>query len=370
MNLLQGFGSQLDEMLDRLRRLVEAESPSADLTATAACAEEVARLGEDLLGSKPEMHRIDGRTHLLWQHGPKSRVMLLGHFDTVWPLGTLERWPFSVKDGQATGPGIFDMKAGIVQGFFALAKLASLDGVSVLMTSDEEVGSGTSQGLIEDNAKGAEAVLLLEPSFEGALKIARKGSATFRLDVGGRAAHSGLEPELGVNALVEMAHQVLAITQMAKEDEGTTVVPTVASAGTTDNTVPDHASVRVNMRAWSDGEMDRVASEIAALRAKLEGSTLSANTVSRRPPMEKSSSKYLFEVAQSVSEELGLKPLLGVEVGGGSDGNITAALGVKTLDGLGGVGNGAHAEGEYVLTDMIPERTALLSRLVSKLLNQ
>lgn len=368
MSILQEITSASDDMLRSLRLLVEAESPSADLAATALCAKTTASLGEQLLGASPEFHEVRGRTHLRWSFGEQTEIVVLGHFDTVWPLGTIERWPFAVSDGRASGPGIFDMKSGIVQSFYGLSQLDSLEGISILMTSDEEVGSPTSQELIRSTAEGAKAVLVLEPSKDGSLKLARKGSAAFTLDITGRAAHSGLEPEKGINALVELAHQVLAITQIARPDEGTTVSPTVASAGATTNTIPERAQVHINLRAWTVDEMERVAEALAALESHIDGTSLQLTNPSWRPPMERSTSNELFEMALEVADDLGIGPIEGTEVGGGSDGNITAAMGVPTLDGLGAVGDGAHAEGEYVEVTALAERAALVSGLTERLL--
>src|SRR3954454_13189656 len=225
-----------DALLTDLESLVCVESPSADLAAVARCADAVADLGKRMVGESPERVMTGERVHLRWKFG-RPRVVLLGHFDTVWPMGTLARWPFEVDGDRISGPGVFDMKAGIVQLFAALSSLDNLDGVAVVLNSDEEIGSTTSQTFIEDTSRGARAALVLEPSSDGALKIARKGVGMFTLHVTGRAAHAGLEPERGINATIEAAHQVLAIAELARPGDGTTVTPTVVSAGSTVNTV-------------------------------------------------------------------------------------------------------------------------------------
>jgi len=205
----------MSDVIDTLAPLVECESPSEDLAATAACARLCGEIGSRALGRAPEEVVIDGRAHLRWRFGSRPRVVLIGHLDTVWPLGTLRRWPFEVDGDRATGPGVFDMKAGVVQLFIALSGLDDLDGVSVVLTTDEELGSRTSRALIEESVHGAAAALILEPSAHGALKTARKGVSCYRLSVEGRAAHAGLEPERGVNATIELAHQVLAAAALA-----------------------------------------------------------------------------------------------------------------------------------------------------------
>lgn len=359
--------AQTDEMLGDLEALVEIESPSEDLEANLACADHTIALARRLLGAEAERCESGGRLHLRWTFG-RPRVLLLGHIDTVWAKGTLARWPFAVADGIATGPGAFDMKAGVVQGFHALAALDSLDGVCVLLTTDEEVGSPTSRALIEDTAQGLEATLVLEPSAAGALKTGRKGVSNYVVHVTGRASHAGLEPEKGVNALTELAHQVLAVADLARPGDGTTVTPTVAAAGTTGNVVPASASMVVDVRAGTDGEQQRVDAALRALRPVLAEATLRLDGEINRPALAESASSALFSRAQELASRLGLPPLEGRTVGGGSDGNFTAGIGVPTLDGLGAVGDGAHAEGEHVVVGAMPERAALVAALVEDLL--
>jgi len=356
-------------LLDDIATLVSCESPSADLTAIQRCADEVEALGRRRLDATAERIVVDGRVHLRWTFGT-PRVVLLGHFDTVWPLGTLARWPFQIEGDRMTGPGVFDMKSGLVQTFAALQSLDDLDGVTVLATSDEEIGSGTSQQLIEDTCRGARAVLVLEPSADGALKVARKGVGMFKVHITGRAAHAGLEPHNGINATVEAAHQVLAITGIERADIGTTVTPTVVAAGHTVNTVPAEATVAVDVRAESVEEMRRVESALQSLSPTLPGAAVKTVAVSVRQPLERAMSRELFERANRLAAGLGLEALDGVSVGGGSDGNITAAIGVPTLDGLGAVGGNAHAEGEWASILALPQRTALVAALVHDLLEE
>jgi glutamate carboxypeptidase len=350
-----------------LAALVAVESPSADLDAVARCAEVVAALGQRTVSEKPERVDVNGRVHLRWQFGT-PRVVLLGHLDTVWPMGTLARWPFEIDGDRVTGPGVFDMKGGLVQLFASLEQLDDLDGVAIVINSDEEIGSTSSQALIEETCRGTRAALVLEPSSDGALKVERKGIGMFTLHVTGRAAHAGLEPERGINATVEAAQQVLAIAKLARPELETTVTPTVVSAGTTVNTVPAEATVAVDVRAKTADEMHRVESELQSLSPRLPGAAVKVVAHSVRLPLERTASAELFDRAVSIARDLGFADLAGVGVGGGSDGNLTAAIGVPTLDGLGAVGGNAHAEGEWALLSAITQRAALVSALVRNLL--
>jgi len=366
MNLLDSLNKDTKAMLDSLELIVNTESPSKDLEAVRTCADELAKLGSSILGAEPE--RLgDEKRHLRWRFGDSPAVLILGHFDTVWPRGTVDRWPFSVDGDKATGPGIFDMKAGLIQGLFALGSLGDVSGIEILFNSDEEIGSESSIGFIEESARRASAVLVLEPSEGGSLKLARKGVASYVLAVEGRAAHSGLEPERGINAVIELAHQILEISRIGRQEVGTTVTPTVSSAGTTSNTVPAAARVAVDVRAKTVVELERVDKEMGDLSPRVEGAKLVLERKPPRLPFEREMSSELFEKARDIAKDLGLPDLDGVEVGGGSDGNITAALGVPTLDGLGAVGKGAHAEGEHISISSMPQRAALVAALVDRL---
>jgi glutamate carboxypeptidase len=353
-------------MLEQVERLVMTESPSDDIALTTRCADLVGDLVRDVLGERPHRLEVEGRPHLLLRSGARRPVLLLAHLDTVWPAGTTAEWPFSVDGDWATGPGVFDMKAGLVQGLHA-ARAAGADGVDLLVTSDEEIGSPTSRHLIEREAARARAVLVLEPGVEGAPKTARKGVSMYRLRVHGRASHAGLEPEAGVNALVELAAQVAAIHSLQAPEAGTTVTPTVARAGTTSNTVPAEAEVAVDVRAWTAREQDRVDAGLRALTPTLPGATLDLLGGVNRPPLESSASAALMARAARCAEALGIPLPAGQAVGGGSDGNFTAGIGVPTLDGLGAVGRGAHAPGERASVAALPERAVLVAALIRAL---
>lgn len=346
-----------EEMLGVLHRLVEAESPSGDPEALARCAARLDEACAALLGS-PTEHLGD---HLVWRRPGERPVLLLGHYDTVWPLGTLAEIPFEVENGVARGPGIFDMKAGIVQGLFALR--AAPGPATLLLTADEELGSPTSQALVEEEARGARAVLVLEPSGpDGALKVARKGVAHWEIRITGRAAHAGLEPERGVNAAVELAHQVRGVEALARPDEGTTVTVTRLAGGTAPNVVPESAWFEVDARMWTAEEAERLARDIGGLRPALPDARLEIGGGLNRLPMERSSSEGLLERLRRLGYDLPA-----VAVGGGSDGNFTAALGIPTLDGLGAVGDGAHARHEHVVLAEMPGRAEMLARLLEDL---
>ncbi|MFI7416114.1 M20 family metallopeptidase [Nonomuraea sp. NPDC049684] len=356
-------------MIADIERLVRCESPSGDLAAVARSATAVAGLGAARLGAEAERVVIDGRTHLRWRFGGEPRVLLLGHHDTVWPVGSLERRPFEVRDGVLRGPGCFDMKAGLVMAFHALAALDDLDGVTVLVTGDEEPGSPTSRRLVEDEARGCAAALVLEAAGPGgALKTERKGVSRYEVLVRGRAAHAGLEPERGVNATVEVTHQVAAVAALADPALGTTVTPTRLEAGTTVNTVPARARFDVDVRVRDAREQDRVDAAMRGLRPVLPGAGVTVGGGPNRPPLPASASKDLFERACRLADALGIGPLAAVAVGGASDGNFTAGTGTPTLDGLGAVGGGAHADDEHVLVAELPGRTRLLTALVADLL--
>lgn len=362
----------LNQMLADIEELICCESPSADLAAVARSAEVVAAVGERRLGRQPDRVVVAGRTHLRWRFGAgPARVLVLGHHDTVWPLGSLATRPFKVDGGMLRGPGCFDMKSGIVMAMHAIASLGVREGVTLLVTGDEEIGSPSSRELIEAEAAGCQAALVLEASAPGgALKTVRKGVSGYRVHITGRAAHAGLEPHKGVNSAVELAHQLLAVTALANPELGTTVTPTLASAGTTANTVPAAAEFSIDVRARDAAEIARVDTAVHALQPILPGASLEVTGRPNRPPMAAGASAALFARAQHLAARLGLRPLTGVEVGGGSDGNFTAGMGVPTLDGLGAVGGGAHADDEHVLVDELPGRAALVAALIEDVLGR
>lgn len=356
--------ADLDLLLSDLRLLVDTESPSLELELLAISAEVLADLMERRLGSRPDI--VDGPAgpHVHWVGGGRTKVLILGHHDTVFPSGTVARRPFGMSDGRATGPGVFDMKGGIVQAIHAVAALDDPSAVEMLFTADEEVGSGTSRLLLEERAQACGNVLVLEPSADGgAVKTGRKGAGTFEVIVHGVASHAGLEPEKGVNSLIEASHQVLRIADFGDLEAGTSVTPTVAKAGTADNVVPAETRIKVDCRVSSADEKDRVEALMAALTPVDPAASITVEGAIRRPPMPEASSATLFPLAEAV-----MPGVVGVAVGGASDGNFTAALGIPTLDGLGAVGGGAHADHEHVIVDTMPGRVDLVEGILRRLL--
>ena len=357
--------ADLDAMLHDLERLVSVESPSHDVDALSKSAEAVAEVILERTGAGATI--VDGPDgpHVHWSGGGAPRVLVLGHHDTVFPIGSLAQRPFRVADGKATGPGVFDMKGGIVQAIHAVAALEDAAGVEMLFTADEEVGSDSSRALLEERALACGNVLVLEPSADGgAVKTGRKGTGTFDVVVRGRAAHAGLDPEKGVNALIEAAHQVLTIKAFGDPAAGTTVTPTVAHAGTADNVIPAEARLRIDVRVTGPEEKRRVESLMQGLSPVDGSAEIEVRGEINRPPMPEAASATLFPIARQI-----MPGLQGVAVGGGSDGNFTAARGVPTLDGLGAVGGGAHADHEYLLIETMVERAALVEGLLRRLLS-
>ncbi|WP_155373650.1 M20/M25/M40 family metallo-hydrolase [Catellatospora vulcania] len=355
-------------MVAQLRELVECESPPGALPQLGACADLLAAWGTAVLGRPPRRVVRDGLPHLLWA-AEDQRVLLLGHYDTVWPAGTVEQWPFTVRGPIATGPGVCDMKSGIVQMLTALSLLPDTSRVGLLLTCDEETGSVTSRSLIEQQALRSRAVLVGEPSTEdGALKVARKGGSMYRIAVRGRAAHAGVEPHRGVNAAVELAHQVLAVRSFAAGD--TSVTPTVLSAGTMTNQVPESAVFCVDVRAWTRDELERVDRLVRAMTPLLPEAVLTVGGGLNRYPLPEQVALPLLDLARQAGRRLGLAELRGAHAPGASDANFTGSLGVATLDGLGGVGGGSHARSEWVDVSQMPARAALLAGLVAAVLEQ
>ena len=364
------LAAQYDAMVADLERFVNIESPSLEHECLTRSAQFLADLMNRVLGSPPVLVASDRGPHVHWKGSDDTKVLIVGHHDTVFPLGTVARRPFAREGNIGRGPGIFDMKAGIIQAIYGVAAVKEWYHTEILITADEEVGSHASRALLEERARATGAVLVLEPSADGgALKIARKGTGTFNVTITGRASHAGLEPEKGINALVELAAQVPRIVAIARPEVGTTVTPTVAKAGTADNVVPDSATIAVDVRCVIPEEKDRLEAEMSRLTATLAGARVEVSGGMNRPPMHESMTKELFAIAEKVADDYGISGLRGVAVGGGSDGNLTAAVGVRTLDGLGAVGAGAHAETEHVQLDAMPERAALVAGLVQSIVN-
>ena len=369
--LRASLDARTPEMLVHIQQFVDLESPSAEVDLLQCSAEFLAAVMTDVLGTPPEIIPGEKGPHVHWKGSDDTKVLFVGHHDTVFPKGTVARRGFSVDGDIARGPGIFDMKAGIIQAIYGLSEIRERAHVEMLISSDEEIGSYTSRALIEARAVATGNVLVLEPSGnDDALKIARKGVGTFTVDIVGRASHAGLEPEKGINALMELAAQVQAIAAIAKPEVGTTVTPTVATAGTTENVVPAAARIIVDTRINLPEEKQRVENAFAALTPTVDGAALTVRGSINRPPMHESAATALYAVAQRVAPEVGITDLRGIAVGGGSDGNFTAAIGVPTLDGLGACGGGAHADTEYIKVSKLGERAALNAAIARELVNR
>ena len=358
----------LDDMLADLELLVNTESTSLHLDLLDQSAAAVSQVMASRLGTAPRIIPSVNGPHVLWSGGGTPKVLLVGHHDTVFPVGSVAARPFAVRDGKATGPGVFDMKAGIVQAVHAVAELDDPSAVEILITADEEVGSDASRALIEERALACGNVLVFEASADGgALKIARKGTGTFEVVVHGKAAHAGLEPWNGVNSLVAAAELIGQIVTFANPDANTTVTPTVAAAGTADNVVPAETRVKVDVRVEQPGEDERLVAAFSSLSTSVPGARVEILGGLNRPPMPVGAAGELFPLALRAATAVGLDGIEGVAVGGGSDGNFTAAVGVPTLDGMGAVGGGAHADHEYVLVDTMVPRAALVAELLRTL---
>jgi glutamate carboxypeptidase len=360
-------------MVRDLEELVRRESPSSDAAAVTGLAEWVCgRLAAS--GVAAERVAFEGcGDGVLARVGPRTGgTLLLGHLDTVWPLGTLATQPFHAGGNHATGPGVFDMKGGLavlvaVLGAAGEGVFSPSRGVTLLLTPDEELGSGASRERILEEARQRERVLVLEPSGDGgAAKVARKGIGLSVARFHGVPAHSGLEPEKGASALLEMARFVLRADALADRDAGTTVVPTLASAGSAKNVVPPGAELTVDFRFWKAEEGERIREALGAYASSDARVGVEVATVVSRPPMEPTpASLELYRTARAAAAVLGFG-LAAARVGGASDGNLTAAAGIPTLDGLGPRGGGAHARGEHVELDDLPRRAALLATLLAE----
>jgi glutamate carboxypeptidase len=363
------------EMIETLRRLVEAESPSFNKAAADRCGELIAdewrKRGADVTPIAQPERGNHLRIEIPFEGArPKGQVLLLGHFDTVHDLGALARMPWRVEEGRAYGPGTFDMKAGIVQALFAVDALRALGvkpakGIAALWTTDEEIGSDTSREHIEREAKRSDAVLVLEPSAgpKGTLKTGRKGVGEAEIIVTGRASHAGLNPQAGVNAVHELALQIERLMKLTDYKRGTTVNVDIIEGGTRANVIAERARAVVDLRASTMANARALTKKLHALKPILNGATIEVHGGINRPPMERKYAVALFRQAQKLGREIGIE-LDEAFVGGGSDGNLTAALGIPTLDGLGAIGDGAHSQHEHVVTRSLPERAALVAGLL------
>jgi len=354
-------------LIEDLQKLVEFESPSEDLAACRGVAELAVAIANGKLNPEAKVIEENGRP-VFWWGSTNPEVLILAHLDTVWPKGSfVPTW--NVTGDIAKGPGIFDMKAGFLQAIYAVADIPNAaTKVAIIATTDEEVGSQTSRALIERLSKTAKAVLVLEASLNGKVKTGRKGTAMYQIALHGRASHAGLEPEKGINATTLIAEIVLEVAKLANPEFGTTVVPTVMNSGTTTNTVPALATLDVDIRSYSSAELSRIDSAIKSLVSSNSQAKLEVIGGINRPPLETSSTAELYEILEKVAKEIGFAPIGHASVGGASDGNFAAAAGARVLDGLGAVGDGAHAPHEQILLSSIPARVTLLTAFIKELI--
>jgi glutamate carboxypeptidase len=370
---------QVDELLERVSALVQLESPTSDPDAVNLAQGRVAEWAEEL-GARVTRHAASGAAGVLEARfgdarlgdteGKRRPVLLLGHLDTVWPVGTLARMPWRVEDGRAFGPGVLDMKAGVVMALFAMRLVREVDAerpVVLLLSGDEETGSRHSRELIEEIARECRAVFVLEPAQgpHGAYKTARKGVGQFRLEITGVPSHSGVDFDAGHSAVRELAWQIEQISALTDLERGTTLNVGVVGGGTQSNVVAAAAWADIDLRVKTVADAEAVRQRLQSLKTRDARCTLRLTGGLNRPPMERTSgTAELFAQAKELAAGLGFA-LEEAATGGGSDGNFTSALGVPTLDGMGAVGEGAHAENESVRIDSLPMRTALLAAMIA-----
>ncbi len=373
--LLDWLVPQLPNMLRTLETFVCTESPSTEKAAADVCARVIAAewskrgVPVELLEQKNRGAHLRV-TYVPAKAKPRSQLLVLGHYDTVYASGTLAKMPFRTAAGRVYGPGAFDMKAGIVQALFALDAIqqvgtALTKKIVFLWTSDEEIGSESSRKLLEAEAKRGDAVFVLEPALgtKGLLKTARKGVGEAEIIVQGRASHAGLAPEKGVNAIHEVALQIARVKEWNDLPRGVSVNVGQVAGGTRPNVIPDHARAVLDLRALRVVDMRKIEKQLRGLRPVLPGARLTVRGGFNRAPLEREQSSELFQRAAVLAKRMGLT-IGEATAGGGSDGNLTAALGIPTLDGLGAVGDGAHSPAEYIVARAMPRRAALLASLL------
>ncbi len=352
-----------------LQALVECQSPTEDLAACTRVVNLAAEIAARVLGSPAQVIDEKGRP-VFWWGSKEPKIVLLAHLDTVWPHDSFDPL-WSIEGDIARGPGIFDMKAGFLQALYAVAEIPHAEqSLAIIATTDEEVGSQTSRELIERVAKGASAVLVLEASLRGKVKTGRKGTAMYRIAITGRAAHAGLEPEKGINATAEIARVVSQVIALENSEHGTTVVPTTMQSGTTTNTVPALATLDLDIRSYLQSELLRVDTAVRGLSASHPEAKIEITGGMNRPPLEPSSTIQLYEILEKVAQKIGMQPIGHASVGGASDGNFAAAAGAPTLDGLGAVGDGAHAPHEQIHLSSVPDRISLLTAFIKELIRE
>lgn len=367
--------SHKEWLLSTIEALVTLESPTDDKAAVDRCGDELSRRLTDLGARVQQISTTAAGNHLRAGFGSgRQQLLLLGHFDTVWPVGQLQRMPYACRDDRLEGPGVLDMKAGIALGMLATRAVLELGPphdtrIVMLWTTDEETGSQTSRALLETEARESVAVLVLEPALPGGvLKTSRKGCGEYEIVVRGEAAHAGVDPGKGVSAIRELARQVLVIETLQDLESGVSVNVGVIEGGSRPNVVAAEARARVDVRAPTTSDAQRIDAAIRGLSPHLGGARLEITGGFGRPPMERTAGvAQLYEIAQAAGADLGQTIAEGT-TGGGSDGNYCAALGVPTLDGLGALGDGAHALHEHVLVSALVPRAALVARIIERII--
>lgn len=376
LEIVDYLQKQKGEMMQALRVLTKKESPSYEKHLVDKCGKKLVEIVNQYVDGRTEIienHSFGNQLRLELGEG-EEQILVLGHLDTVWPQGTLKQMPFGIVGDKAFGPGVFDMKAGLVQGIFALHALQTFQvpikkKVVFLVTTDEEIGSSSSRAIIESEAKRSKYVLVLEPAAtpRGELKTARKGVGAFQIKITGQAAHAGIEPEKGISAIEELAKQILYLHDLTDLQKGTTVNIGMIQGGIATNVIAAHAEAELDVRIERPEEMKRVVPLIEGLSPTQEGLTIEVSGAVTRPPMEKTPEiEKMFFKAKEIAKtylDLDLEDKLS---GGGSDGSITAQY-APTLDGLGAVGDGSHADHEHIIISQMPVRSALLALLIKEL---
>jgi glutamate carboxypeptidase len=377
--LLAYFEARQVEMLAVIEQLVTQETPSGDKARLDAFAEFLTRRLRAAGAEVEIIANAERGNHVRARFGPTAEAsdenkpaLILCHYDTVWAVGSLATHPYRIEDGKAYGPGIFDMQTSLMLAEYAAhaTRDLALDlprSVTILITSDEEVGSPTSRALIEEEAlRSAYALVMESPLPGGVIKTSRKGAGSFALEITGRAAHAGVEPERGISAIQELAHQIINLHKLTDMEQGSTVNVGVVQGGTVSNVVAAQATAKIDVRSWTQSEADRLEQSILGLKPVTAGATLQVTGGWNRPPLERTATADLFAKTQLIGRKLGLELAEG-GTGGGSDGNFTGALGIPTLDGLGVPGHGAHADHEHIEVDQIASRAALLVAMLAEL---
>jgi glutamate carboxypeptidase len=367
------FNTHLEKQLELLRNMVEFESPTFEKESVDRFGHYLAEMMQQRGAEVQQFPQTEAGDHWIGKWGKgDTRILLLTHIDTVHPLGSLEKMPWRPENGKVHGPGVLDMKAGISIALTAIEYLQTssmMDDhtISLLCTSDEEIGSHTSRELIESEARNHDLVLCLEPALpDGALKTWRKGTGIFTIETRGYAAHAGANPGAGVNAIVEMTHQIQKVIQLGDPEKETSVNVGVLQGGTRSNVIPDHCLAKLDIRVKTIDEQDRLEQAFAEFEPVLDGARVQIEGEWNRPPLMRNQQMIAtFQRAKKIAAQIGIDLLEG-GTGGASDANFVAPLGIPVLDGFGAIGTGAHSSREHIMTASLPHQTALIAALLSE----